>query len=574
MTVVIIYLIVFAASLAAFLVMVRQKEYISGLYFVFTATLVSHNFGRLVLASSESVSAALEGQRIIYFGSIFLPLILLLTAARLCKIRFPRWLEAFLLAYSAVVMGFALTIGRSDIYYKNVQLVRKNGYAILTKEYGPAHSLYTAIVIIYGILFAFLIGYALKVRKNIPKIIVVNIMGVAFVIVLFYFLDRILKLSVALTSFGYLYAAFITLYLVNDIELHDLSSCITSSAQNLEREAFIVFDMRKRYINATEAAKKIFPRLRKITSGKAVKPTDSQFYNDVMGLLNDETNGGSEEKLIQVQEEYYNLRKDVIYKGYGSRQKLGYLVVIEDVTATNSYLKELNNYNHELEAKIDEKKKDISKLQEQLVLGLATIVESRDNTSGEHIGRAQKVAGLFADYLRYNEPERFDDDFLEKVVRAVPMHDLGKIAIEDRVLRKTEKYDPSDFEEIKKHAAEGARVVRKILAESDEKQFCEIAANIANFHHERWDGKGYPDGLKGEEIPVEARIMALVDSLDALCTKKNYGPNHSYDDAIKIIEAHLGTQFDPELGRAFVNAKREFRHIYVKNEDEDGTRTE
>ena len=157
MTVVIVYLIVFVASLAAFLMMIRQKEYISGLYFVFTATLVSHNFGRLILATSESVSAALEGQRIIYFGSIFLPLILLLTAARLCRIRFPKWLEFLLFLYSAVVMGFALTIGRSDIYYRNVQIVRKNGYAILSKDYGPAHVLYTAIVIIYGVLFAFLI---------------------------------------------------------------------------------------------------------------------------------------------------------------------------------------------------------------------------------------------------------------------------------------------------------------------------------------------------------------------------------------------------------------------------------
>ena len=142
------------------------------------------------------------------------------------------------------------------------------------------------------------------------------------------------------------------------------------------------------------------------------------------------------------------------------------------------------------------------------------------------------------------------------------MHDLGKIAIDDAVLRKPGKYTDEEFSQMKKHAEEGAKIVENILQGVEDDSFVQIAKNIAHYHHEKWNGKGYPLGLAGENIPIEARIMALADVFDALVSKRCYKEAFSYDKAFCIIEESLGEHFDPELGRIFVECRPELEALY------------
>ena len=130
------------------------------------------------------------------------------------------------------------------------------------------------------------------------------------------------------------------------------------------------------------------------------------------------------------------------------------------------------------------------------------------------------------------------------MIKAAPMHDLGKIAVDDAILRKPGRFTPEEFEKMKAHAAEGARIVHEILKGTDDEDFQRIAENVAHYHHERWDGSGYPDGLKGEEIPLEARIMAIADVYDALVSKRVYKESMSFEKADAIIMEGMGTQFD------------------------------
>ena len=127
------------------------------------------------------------------------------------------------------------------------------------------------------------------------------------------------------------------------------------------------------------------------------------------------------------------------------------------------------------------------------------------------------------------------------------MHDLGKIAIDDSILRKPGRFTPEEFEVMKTHSAEGARIVSDILKDTDDEEFRKIAVNVAHYHHERVDGSGYPDGLKGDEIPLEARIMAIADVYDALVSKRVYKESYSFEKADRIIIEGMGTQFDPSL---------------------------
>lgn len=222
---------------------------------------------------------------------------------------------------------------------------------------------------------------------------------------------------------------------------------------------------------------------------------------------------------------------------------------------------ELEALQRDLAGQLEARTMHIKYIQEMMVIGMATMVESRDLSTGGHIKRTSMVMKIFAEKLS-KEQDFLSKSFLDMVIRAAPMHDLGKIAVDDRVLRKQGKFTPEEYAEMKKHSAEGSRIVKQILEGVEEEKFVNIAANVAHYHHEKWDGSGYPDGLSGEEIPIEARIMALADVFDALVSKRCYKEAYSYDTAFSIIESSIGTHFDPQLGRIFLKCRHELEALY------------
>ena len=147
------------------------------------------------------------------------------------------------------------------------------------------------------------------------------------------------------------------------------------------------------------------------------------------------------------------------------------------------------------------------------------------------------------------------------------MHDLGKIAVDDDILRKPGRFTPEEYDAMKSHAAEGARIVHDILKENDDKEFIQIAENVAHYHHERVDGTGYPDGLKGDEIPLEARIMAIADVYDALVSKRVYQEPYSFEEADRIILDGMGTQFDLALKPYYEAARPKLEAYYTKERE-------
>ena len=156
----------------------------------------------------------------------------------------------------------------------------------------------------------------------------------------------------------------------------------------------------------------------------------------------------------------------------------------------------------------------------------------------------------------------FTEDFLNYITKAAPMHDLGKIAVDDRILRKPEKFTPEEYEEMKKHSVKGAEIVTQILNGVENEEFVRIATNVAHYHHEKWNGQGYPAQLSGIEIPLEARIMALADVFDALVSKRCYKEKMDYDRAFNIIEDSLGEHFDPEIGKLFLKCRPQLEEYY------------
>ena len=204
-------------------------------------------------------------------------------------------------------------------------------------------------------------------------------------------------------------------------------------------------------------------------------------------------------------------------------------------------------------------------MQEKLVFGMATMVEGRDTSTGGHIRRTSKVVELIVHEMIKDDALSAHHRFYTNVVKAAPMHDLGKITVDDVVLRKPGKFTDEEYAIMKQHSSEGAKIVKNILDGGTDDYFEEIAINVAHYHHERWDGKGYPEGLKGEEIPLEARIMAIADVYDALVSKRVYKDEFSFEKADQIIREGMGSQFDPGLEKYYLAARSKIEAFYQEN---------
>lgn len=230
---------------------------------------------------------------------------------------------------------------------------------------------------------------------------------------------------------------------------------------------------------------------------------------------------------------------------------------------SNDDFGELADAFNDMSASLDEKNRKIHAIQNSIIRGMAVMVESRDNSTGGHINRTSDCVKVFVDRLAQDERyAQYDDKYWKAVVKSAPMHDLGKIAVDDAVLRKPGKFTDEEFEIMKTHSSEGARIVESVLGQVEDEQFKQIAINVAHFHHEKWNGMGYPEKLSGEDIPFEARVMALADVFDALVSKRCYKDSFSYDRAFEIIKESQGTHFDPELAEIFINCRKELEELY------------
>ncbi|MCR5494388.1 MAG: HD domain-containing protein [Treponema sp.] len=235
------------------------------------------------------------------------------------------------------------------------------------------------------------------------------------------------------------------------------------------------------------------------------------------------------------------------------------IAIIISIIYSYKVLKELEEKNRFFKSKSESSEMRISEIQHNTIMGIADLVESRSGETGQHVKRTSHLVNMIL--LQAKKKGKWEgiltDEYIDYVTRAAPMHDLGKIVIPDAILNKPGKLTPEEFEIMKTHAAAGGKIVYDIIGGIEEVAYVDIAADIANYHHEKWNGKGYPTGKKGYEIPLCARIMAVADVFDALIAERCYKKPMSYEDAFALIEREAGEHFDPEVVELFLELKDE-----------------
>ncbi len=510
----------------------------------------------------ETVMALLK---VVYAGGCFLPWLSTMCVMGLCRIRVSRGVRMGTLLCSAAVFLAVLTIGRSPLFYKSLTFDPLSDGWIPVKEYGPVHTVHYVLIVLYLMANLAALYYTYRKKKQVSRRILLLLFLPIPVSIGGYFAGHaLLPPGFELMPLSYLLSQALYLLIARRMVLYNVSEMVIESMVQSGETGFVTVDLACNYLGSNASAKRFLPELRKLTVDRPVGES-GELRESVLCWLERFKNDPNDDKSLwrrldeNGEERWYSVDVSDLYDG---QRRCGYQIFLQDDTQRQKYIALLDRYNADLQAEVDAKTERLVVMHDRLILGMASMVESRDNSTGGHIRRTSEGVRILIETARENGALRLSDEFCKNIVKAAPMHDLGKIAVDDAVLRKPGRFTPEEFEKMKAHAAEGARIVHEILRDTDDESFRRIAENVAHYHHERMDGSGYPDGLRGEDIPLEARIMAIADVYDALVSKRVYKDAFSFEKADRIIMEGMGPQFDETLRETYAAARPKLEAYY------------
>ena len=541
-----------------------RKNY--SIYYTITFVLIPlANLGYLWSSEAENLREMLLAQKVIYLGGCFLLTSIMFYVFELCHIRLNRFVKIAISLISGFFYFLVLTIEHRPWFYRSVSFMMTEEGPELIKDYAYTHTLFHIFVIIeFAISFGALF-YALQNRKDTSVICIRLILFTQAFSVVSFFLTRRFSASIELLPTAYVIDQIIYLIIAGRTMLYDIGATVSDSVEAEGNIGFASFDFEYNYLGCNAAALEYLPILKLLSIDRCIKNVKES--GRLVSWIDEYAETKVNPSHTKAAGDKY-IRYDIGYLNDG-RKNRGYQIMMTDVTEEQKYLKLIRNYNEDLTEEVERKTAHIQTLQDSMVLGMATMVESRDNSTGGHIRRTSDVVKILMDEIMKDDSFDIDEEFCKNVIKAAPMHDLGKIAVDDEILRKPGKFTPEEFDKMKAHAAEGAKVVRKILENIDDEAFKIVAENVAHFHHERIDGSGYPEGLKGDEIPLEARIMAVADVWDALVSKRCYKDSMSFDAAAGIIEEGMGRHFDMRLKNCFEKVRPRLEEYYKAQVNEE-----
>ncbi len=527
--------------------------------FLFVGSLVA-NYGCAMVPFSESLAGALCGTQIYFIGNTLSLVFLFFVIADICAIKLNRNLERFFFLVAFIIMFLVAICDHTDIFFKNMSLVKYYGANHLQKEYGVLYFIYplfiglTSLSCIIVIMLAIYRGNKISIR-TVKYLLIILITTDAATIA-----SRIAKVPYEIYPFINIVLLAFLLMLFRRASMYDMSENLVNVYSQRLEYGYISFDRKKHFLGCNEYALKLIPELKNAMIDEFLDDSQSPYYSTILGWIDDFEKGIKRD--IKITNAGITAMGAVRHIR-GTRRPVGYLVELRDVTSQQRYVDNLEGSQHNLEMEVEAKTQKIIHIQDSIITGIASMVESRDNSTGDHIRRTSEGVRIFIDQIKkHKEYDYLGESFCINMIKAAPMHDLGKIAVHDAVLQKPGKFVPEEYEEMKLHTVKGAEIVSNVLREVDDKQFKQIAINIAHYHHEKWNGQGYPEKLAGEQIPFEARIMALADVFDALVSKRCYKENFTYEKAFEIISESGGSHFDPELTKKFIQCRHKLEELY------------
>lgn len=501
--------------------------------------------GYLFELQSNTMESALVSIKVAYVGKMIAELAILIFVLEYAEIYMPQWLKSILMIIHICIVGLVWTCENNTLYYSKIDFTQEGLYPHVVLGHGIIYNIFTIITFSYmAVIFGVCIVKLIKAKSKAQRVRMICLSTPSLTLVIGLIIFRIgITQGYDTTAISYVICAIVFIYALVKYDLVEETEIVKEMIMDEFSDAVIVLDKIGKVFYANNQFEKIYPD-----------------YKKNKGIQEMVINYAKTNEEFAYEDEYYRvISKEIIQES----NCVGNMYVLHNVTEEHKRIDLVNNYNRNLQFDVEMKTKSIIEMQNQFVLGMADMVEGRDFNTGGHIKRTSQVIKILIDKMRTDANLDLNDEFCECVIKAAPMHDLGKIAVDDAILRKPGKFTAEEFEQMKTHSSKGAEIVRRLLESMDDKYFAQIAENVAHYHHERVDGTGYPEHLVGEEIPFEARIMAIADVYDALVSKRCYKDSMPFDKAYEIIIEGMGSQFDKKLEPYFVAAREELEEYYA-----------
>lgn len=555
-----VYAFVFGLSLALMGIVLLKNKRVDTMLILTAMLICSNCFGRYLQATAETLETAVLANRFIYLGACYIPLLMVVFLSGLCGFKMSKLLLAGLLTLSTVIFGCSMTVGYSTIYYRHMELKQADGYSYLAKEYGPAHGLFVAMMVLYGGLMVFYIAYAWVKRKKIAVRTTMTISLLGFSVFFMYILEQVIESNLSFLTFGYLIGIMFLIRYYERLKLYDMSSNIASAIENRNNYAYLMLDDKFLYVNSNSLMQELYPEIKDWQVDRTVPESDTQLYREVVAPVVKKNGGNINGTYVNRNDKYYLIEVRKI--PCGRKNRYGYLIEFADRTIEKKYYNAVEEYNSRLQEAVEEQtvelklqQEKIKKLFLQTVAALSEAVDAKDRYTSGHSRRVAEYARRIAERMGKSKEEQ------EEIFQAGLLHDVGKIRVPAEIINKPGKLTEEEFAVIKIHPVTGYHILHEISEDT-------LIAISAKYHHERYDGKGYPNGLIGDKIPEIARILGVADSYDAMTSNRSYRNALPQEVVREEIERGKGTQFDPRIADVMLSLMDEDTEYRMRQRDD------
>lgn len=579
----ILAVIMLLSMISTFTLVLFSRRGTNSLEILISVCIMLSNIGYFVLSCSRNLQEAVLANSLCYLGGVFLPLLVVYVLIDCSDSKIPTWFSITILLINMLIFLSTMITDRLPLFYSSMEFI-KGDPSQLIKSHGTIYYIRYIVLAVEVGLAAFFTILTYLGKRNASFRIMMIYAGSLFGVILVYLARRIFTLKYDLIPFFYLICTIVLDYVVARSTIYNVNLSVQEKIDELSTYGYLVFDKKFRYVGSNTASEKFFPEIKNVRIDSKIIAKDYAL-KDLLKWVVKKANESAEAKKTQgkfkreitindkspTERRYLECEMSFIHFGWDNHVS-GYLVELNDVTEQHNMIETMSWKGESLKREVEKQAKRAKSMQMSTILGMAAMIESRDNSTGGHINRTSECVALFVNRLRQLDDYNMSESYWDAVINAAPLHDLGKITVDDAILRKPTGLTDDEYNQMKEHAANGAKIMSKVLEDVDDKEFVNVATNVAHYHHEKYNGTGYPDRLRGENIPFEARIMALADVFDALASRRYYKEPMSYDEAFEIIRQELGHHFDPHLGRIFISLKEDIIILYESFEATDYAR--
>lgn len=496
-----------------------------------------------ILAGKQQV--AIQATKFSYFGKPFVVFFMYLFIMEYCNIVVPKLRRNILFGICILICGLVSTNEYHHLYYSSVSYTQEGMFPHLILNHGVLYNLYNVFIAYYFIVILWAAIRKLHqtkspiIRKQLLMILGMVLLSMLSLVLFLLHLTN----GYDTTAPAYLAAAFIFERLMRKYRLFDTLTLAQEEAVNHMANGLIVIGTAGEVIYSNEEADRILNCLEQEEGKRELEDL----------------------KKLAEKQEYLFLDKCAAEDGekHHTKEKCVYELALHDIskgennygqTLTMAEITDRYYYTERLQRDLRSKTREVVRIQRDIIGSFAAMIEARDGITGLHIKNTGNLVRVLVNVMAVDK--RYRDiitlEYADMVAAAARLHDIGKIAIPDRILQKEGKLTDEEFAIMKTHPQEGAKILKHTLKDLENDAYCEIAYDMAMYHHEKYNGAGYPEGIKGEEIPLSARIMAVADVYDALRSKRHYKEGFSKEKAVAIMEESKGSHFDPYIDELFL----------------------